>query len=116
VAANGYDVVSYFKESAAGEGSKEIHRITGGRRLAILHRREYEELQSRAENIRHSSAVIVLYGTSQGIRRLRSQAWTIVGWQAIPELQRGVKKKWTSDRKALIDQANANWPKIRDKE
>jgi len=117
VAANGYDVVSYFKESAAVKGDKKFTYHWQDADWQFSTEENMKSFKAAPEKYTPQFGGYCAYGTSQGHKASTDpQAWTIVDGKLYLNYNGDVKKKWTSDRKALIDQANANWPKIRDKE
>jgi hypothetical protein len=117
VAISGYDPVAYFNQGAAVRGDKKF----------AFHWQDADWYFSTAENQKSFSKApekyapqyggYCAYGASMGHKATTDpQVWTIVDGKLYLNYNGAVRKMWAKDEKVRIGQADANWPKIKDKE
>ncbi|MEM7410185.1 MAG: YHS domain-containing (seleno)protein [Myxococcota bacterium] len=115
VAVEGTDVVAYFADGAATAGKAEYeHRWNGATwRFASAEHRDLfvADPERYAPQYGGYCAFAVAHGSTAGID---PEAWTIVDGKLYLNLSPRIQHRWTADRARFIEQADANWPGLRD--
>lgn len=113
LAAEGFDVVAFFTEGRAVEGSKELATTWNGAvwRFATAGHRDLfvADPAKYAPQFGGYCAWAVSQGyTANGDPRF----WRIVGGKLYLNYNAEVQRKWEADIPGLIARADANWPKL----
>lgn len=114
-AINGYDAVAYFTESKAVGGDTKYSTKWKEATWYFSSKENLTAFKANPEKYAPQFGGYCAYGTSQGHKAPTDpEAWTIVDGKLYLNYNKDVKKKWSKNQKELIDQANAEWPKIKD--
>src|SRR5450631_4166840 len=117
VAISGYDAVAYFKQGAAVKGDKKFSFHWQDADWYFSTEENRKSFSTAPEKYSPQYGGYCAYGASMGHKSATDpQAWTIVDGKLYLNYSGDVKKMWVKDEKTRISQADANWPKIRDKE
>ncbi|WP_291131633.1 YHS domain-containing (seleno)protein [Flavobacterium sp. UBA7682] len=114
-AINGYDAVAYFTESKAVVGDTKYSTKWKEATWYFSSKENLTAFKANPEKYAPQFGGYCAYGTSQGHKAPTDpEAWTIVDGKLYLNYNKDVKKKWSKNQKELIEQANAEWPKIKD--
>ncbi len=114
-AVNGYDVVAYFTESKPVVGDTKYSTKWKEATWYFASKQNLEAFKANPEKYAPQYGGYCAYGTSQGHKAPTDpEAWTIVDGKLYLNYNKEVKKKWNKNQKELIEQANSEWPKIKD--
>lgn len=112
-AAEGYDVVAYFSESRAVKGLPEYETEWGG----IVWR--FSTPENRAAFLETPAKYVPQYGGhcafgAAGNYLVRGDplAWTVREDKLYLNYNYNIRTAWLADAAALIQKADANWPKL----
>lgn len=114
-AINGYDPVGYFTDSKPIEGKKEHSLEWKGETWYFTSSQHLEAFKSNPEKYAPQFGGYCAYGMSRGYKaKTDADAWTIVDGKLYLNYNVEVKKTWSEKKSELIEQANQNWPTIKD--
>ncbi|MFA6273873.1 MAG: YHS domain-containing (seleno)protein [Candidatus Paceibacterota bacterium] len=114
-AINGYDAVAYFTESKPVVGDTKFSTKWKEATWYFSSKENLAAFKANPEKYAPQFGGYCAYGTSQGHKAPTDpEAWTIVDGKLYLNYSKDVKKKWSKNQKELIEQANAEWPKIKD--
>jgi YHS domain-containing protein len=113
-ALQGYDPVAFFKESKPVMGNKEF---TCSWKEATWYFSTEENLNLfKADPARYAPQYggWCAYGTAAGHKSpTQPETWSIVNNKLYFNYNKEVQKLWNKNQKGLIDQADKNWPKVK---
>ncbi len=113
-AAEGYDVVSYFLDGKAVEGSGD-HVFTWKDVEWRFSSQEHKDLfAANPEKYAPQYGGYCAYAVSKGYTAsVDPEAWSIVDGKLYLNYSKSVQSTWEADIPGYINSANSNWPKIR---
>ena len=115
VAVEGVDVVAYFTKGEATSGRAEFSHDWRGatwRFASAEHRDLFAANPERyAPQYGGYCAFAVAHGSTAGID---PEAWSIVDDKLYLNLSPSIQRRWNAKRDRFIEQANRNWPRLRD--
>lgn len=113
LAAEGYDVVAYFTDGRAVEGSKVFETTWNGAAWRFASEAHRQLFQKEPERYAPQFGGYCAWAVSQGYTASGDpQAWTIVGGKLYLNYDADVQRKWEADRESLIPRGEANWPRL----
>jgi YHS domain-containing protein len=116
-AIRGYDPVAYFSQGKPVKGSKEHAVSWNGATWYFSSAANQAAFKSMPEKYAPQYGGYCAYGLSQGHKApIDPEAWTILDGKLYLNYSKDVKSTWDKDRPKYIQDANTNWPKIKDKE
>lgn len=116
VAIKGYDVVAYFKDSAAVAGSSEFSYSWQGTEWHFKNQSNLDAFKAEPEKYAPQFGGYCAYGVSQDHKSPTDpSAFTIVNNKLYLNYSPRVKNIWVRDTKGNIEKAEANWPGLKDK-
>jgi len=116
-AIRGYDPVAYFTQGKPVKGSKEYTVSWKGVNWYFSSAANEAAFKSTPEKYAPQYGGYCAYGLSQGHKApIDPEAWTILDGKLYLNYSKDVKSTWDKDRPKYIQDANTNWPKIKDKE
>jgi len=116
-AVHGYDVVAYFTDSKPVKGDPKFSYHWQDADWNFSSQENLKKFKAAPEKYAPQFGGYCAYGTSQGHKAPTDpEAFTIVDGKLYLNYNLKIKEGWMKDQKHLIDQADANWPKIKDKE
>jgi YHS domain-containing protein len=114
VAASGYDVVGYFKESKAVLGSAEFQYEWNGAVWQFAGEENLETFKSNPEGYAPQYGGYCAYGTADGHKAsTEPDAWKIVDNKLYLNYNKDVQSIWLKNQTNFIQKANANWPEVK---
>ncbi len=113
-AAEGYDVVAYFRDGKAVEGSGD-HVFTWKEvEWRFSSRKHKETFAANPEKYAPQYGGYCAYAVSKGYTAsVDPKAWSIVDGKLYLNYSKSVQATWTADIPGYIASADKNWPKIR---
>jgi len=115
-AVRGYDVVAYFTEGKAVKGDAKFTHNWKNADWNFASQKNLDAFKANPEKYAPQFGGYCAYGTSNGYKaKTEADAFTIVDGKLYLNYNNEVKAMWNKDQKNLIDKANTNWPKIKDK-
>jgi YHS domain-containing protein len=116
-AIRGYDPVAYFKEGKPVKGNEKLSYQWKGANWYFSSKQNLDLFAKGPEQYAPQYGGYCAYGMSEGHKAPTDpNAWTIVDGKLYLNYSLEVKEKWTKNQKERIDQANENWPQLKDKE
>ncbi|MEP7109361.1 MAG: YHS domain-containing (seleno)protein [Ferruginibacter sp.] len=116
-AIRGYDPVAYFKEGQPVKGGTGLSFEWKGSVWLFSTKENLELFKATPEKYAPQYGGYCAYGTADGHKASTDPgAWTIVDGKLYLNYNKNVQSLWNKKQKEFIEQANNNWPKIKDKE
>lgn len=113
VAASGYDVVAYFKESKPVEGSDDHEAEWNGATWRFASAENKAAFEADPEAYAPQYGGYCAWAVSQGYTASTvPEAWRIVDGKLYLNYSKGVQKRWEQDVPGNIAKANTNWPGV----
>jgi len=110
-AANGYDVVAYFKEGKPVQGKKTLVYQWHEAYWLFSTKQNLDSFSQHPEKYAPQFGGYCAYGVSEGHKATtQPDAWTIVGGKLYLNYNKDVRELWRKDMTAKIKQAEKNWP------
>jgi YHS domain-containing protein len=115
-AIGGYDPVSYFTESKPVKGNEEFSYKWKDATWLFSSKENLDLFTANPENYAPQYGGWCAYGCSNGRKAtIDPNIWTIVDGKLYLNHSAEVKEKWMKEQKQRIEQADKNWPAVRDK-
>lgn len=116
-AIHGYDPVAYFRESKPVKGNKQYTFNWNGADWYFASQQNLETFKASPEKFAPQFGGYCAYGLADGHKSPTDpEAWTIVDDKLYLNYNKNVQQLWKKKQSALIQQANRNWPGLKDKE
>ncbi len=116
-AANGYDVVAYFKEGKPVEGKKTFLYQWHDAYWLFSTKQNLDSFSHRPEKYAPQFGGYCAYGVSEGHKATTlPDAWTIVGDKLYLNYNKDVRELWRKDMTTRIKKADENWFTVKDSE
>ena len=116
-AANGYDVVAYFKEGKPVEGKKTFLYQWNNAYWLFSTKQNLDSFSHRPEKYAPQFGGYCAYGVSEGHKAsTQPDAWTIVDNKLYLNYNKDVRDLWKKDMNERIKKAEQNWTGIKDSE
>ena len=117
-AIKGFDAVAYFTEGKAVKGLKDYQLAWNGATWYFSSQKNKTEFQSHPEKYAPQYGGYCAYGTAKGHKAPTdpAEAWTILDGKLYLNYNKDVMATWRKDTKGYIDEANKNWPKLKNEE
>jgi len=116
-AIKGYDAVAYFTDGKPLKGSKKFSVNWQGSDWFFSTQENQKTFAANPEKYAPQYGGYCAFGVSEGHKAaIDPEAWTIVEGKLYLNYSKQVKTEWMKNEKERIDQANMNWPKIKDKD
>ncbi|HWY36102.1 MAG TPA: YHS domain-containing (seleno)protein [Nitrosopumilaceae archaeon] len=113
-AINGYDAVSYFKESKPVKGNSKFILKWKEATWYFSSKENLATFKANPEMYAPQYGGFCAYGTSEGHKAPTDpSAWTVADGKLYLNYNSDVKTMWRKNQKALIEKADMNWPKIK---
>jgi YHS domain-containing protein len=115
-AINGYDPVAYFTEGKPVKGSDEFTYKWKDATWYFSSKQNLDSFENDPEKFAPQYGGYCAYGCSNG-RKVPTDpnAWTIVDGKLYLNKSLEIKEKWMKEQEERINQANKNWPAVKDK-
>lgn len=116
-AIKGYDAVAFFKQAKPVKGFDSLSYTYKGVQWIFSSRENMEAFTKNPEHYAPQYGGYCAYGASQGHKApTETDTWTIVNDMLYFNYNAKVKDMWVKDQPAFIEEANKQWPMIKDKE
>lgn len=116
VAIKGYDVVAYFKDSAAVAGNKQFSYTWQNTEWYFKNQANLDAFKAAPEKYAPQFGGYCAYGVSQDHKSPTDPvAFTILNNKLYLNYNPKVKTLWMKDTNGNIEKAEANWPALKDK-
>ncbi|HEY6975788.1 MAG TPA: YHS domain-containing (seleno)protein [Chitinophagaceae bacterium] len=116
-AINGYDPVAYFKEGKPVKGNEKLSYDWNNAKWYFVSSENLNVFSKSPEKYAPQYGGYCAYGMSEGHKAPTDpNAWTIVNGKLYLNYSLDVKQKWNKNQMERIDQADKNWPQLKDKE
>jgi hypothetical protein len=116
-AANGYDVVAYFKEGKPLEGKKTFSYQWNNASWLFSTKQTLDSFSNNPERYAPQFGGYCAYGVSEGHKATTEpDAWTIVNNKLYLNYNKDVRELWRKDTEARIKKAEHNWTSVKDSE
>lgn len=113
VAIGGYDVVAYFEDSKAVEGSKEHAHTWNGATWHFVSDEHRAAFAKAPETYAPQYGGYCAFGVSRGYAvKVDPTAWKVVDGRLYLNYNHDVQKEWAKDPAGYITKADANWPAV----
>lgn len=113
VAIKGTDPVAYFTQGRPMEGSKAHQFIWKGAKWRFANAKHREMFAANPERYAPQYGGYCAWAVSQGYTAgIDPDAWKIVESKLYLNNSKSVQAQWLADMKALIQQADVNWPRL----
>ena len=115
LAIDGYDVVAYFNQGEARRGSPEFEHKWQGAKWFFSSRENKTAFVANPEQFVPQYGGYCAYAVARGnTARVDPQAWRVVDGKLYLNFNADIKKRWEKKMKQYIEQADKNWPDLRD--
>ncbi|MDP4264935.1 MAG: YHS domain-containing (seleno)protein [Bacteroidota bacterium] len=115
-AIGGYDPVAYFTEAKPVKGSEEFSYQWKDANWIFSSKQNLDSFTANPEKFAPQYGGWCAYGCSKGHKATTDpNAWTIVDGKLYLNHSLQVKEGWMKDQKQSIEEADKNWPGIKDK-
>jgi YHS domain-containing protein len=115
-AIRGYDPVAYFTEEKPVKGNDQFSFKWKDATWYFASQQNLDSFTKDPEKYAPQYGGYCAYGCSRGKKApVDPYAWTIVDGKLYLNNSLQVKEKWMQDEKGNIEQADINWPAIKDK-
>lgn len=118
VALKGYDVVAFYKDSAAVKGYDSLRYSWKDAVWLFSSVQNLEAFKSAPEKYEPQYGGYCAYGVSDGEGHktpVEIDTWTLLNGRLYFNYNSKVKEYWKKSQKERIEKADANWPKIKEK-
>ncbi len=116
-ALHGYDVVAFFTDSTAVAGKTEHHYEWQGVTWLFASKAHRDAFAADPVHYAPQYGGFCAYGTAGGYKApTQIETWTIVDGKLYFNYNAKVKALWSKDIPGLVNKADLNWQKIKDKE
>lgn len=116
-AIKGYDVVAFFKDSAAVQGSEIFSYQWKGTTWLFSTKTNRDAFVDNPEKYEPQYGGYCAYGTADGHKApTETNTWTVVNGKLYFNYNNKVKEYWNKNQPALIQKADTLWPTIKDNE
>jgi YHS domain-containing protein len=115
-AIGGYDPVAYFTESKPVKGSQEFSYQWKNVNWLFSSQQNLDSFTNNPEKFAPQYGGWCAFACSKGRKATTDpNAWSIVDGKLYLNNSLKVQEKWLANQKESIEQANKNWPAIKDK-
>ena len=115
-AIKGYDPVAYFTENKPVKGSKEISLEYKGAKWLFSSEENRNLFVANPEKYEPQFGGYCAYAVSQNTTAsIKPNYFTIHEGKLYLNFSKSVNKRWLKDRDGYIEEAEKNWPVLRDK-
>lgn len=112
LAIDGYDTVSYFKESKAVIGKKEFEYSWSGAKWRFSSKENLELFQKDPQKYAPQYGGYCAYAMSYNEKyKISPESWSIENGKLYLNYDKETKTDWENDKKNLIEKADENWKK-----
>lgn len=116
-AIRGYDPVAYFKEGKPVKGDSSFSYNWSGANWLFANRQNLDSFKLDPAKYAPQFGGYCAYGVSEDHKSATDpEAWTIVDGKLYLNYNSKVKEYWNKNRDKRIEDANRNWPALKDKE
>lgn len=116
-AIKGYDPVAYFTEGKAVKGNDQFVFEWNDAKWYFASKQNVDLFRNNPAKYAPQYGGYCAYGLSKGYKAPTTEdAWTIDNGKLYLNYNLDVREEWNKDRKARIEQANKNWPTVKNKE
>jgi YHS domain-containing protein len=116
-AIKGYDAVAFFKDGKPVKGVDSLSVQWKNATWYFANRSNLNSFQANPQGFAPQYGGYCAYGVSQGhTAPIDPEAWTIIEGKLYLNYSKGVKKTWSDAIPKHIEEANKNWPMIKDKD
>jgi len=116
-AIRGYDPVAYFKEGKPVKGNEQFNFNWNDANWVFSSKQNLDSFKLAPGKYAPQYGGYCAYGVSEDHKAPTDpEAWTIVDGKLYLNYNPKVKEYWGKDRAKRIDDANRNWPLLKDKE
>jgi len=113
-AISGYDTVAYHTQRQAVEGSDSFTHDWNGATWKFASAENRALFVAEPEKYAPAYGGYCAFAVAQGATASTDpEAWDVVDGRLYLNYNKGIQKRWQSDRPGFIKKAEANWPKIR---
>ncbi len=113
-AIQGYDPVAFFKESKPVLGLKEFSYSWNAATWYFSSKEDMDAFIADPVRYAPQFGGWCAYGTASGHKSpTQPETWTIVNDKLYFNYNPSVQKLWNKNQKGLIEQANKNWPAVK---
>jgi hypothetical protein len=113
-AIQGYDAVAFFKESRAVKGFDSLSYRYKDVQWLFSSRANLEAFKTNPGHYMPQYGGYCAYGTAEGHKApTQTDTWTIVNDKLYFNYNMKVKQTWLKDQPALIEQADRQWPVVK---
>lgn len=113
-AIQGYDAVAFFKESRAVKGFDSLSYRYKDVQWLFSSRANLEAFKKDPGHYEPQYGGYCAYGTAEGHKApTQTDTWTIVNDKLYFNYNMKVKQTWLKDQPALIEQADRQWPVVK---
>lgn len=119
IAIRGYDPVAFFEESRPVEGETDYSYEWKGATWLFSSAENLEAFKADPEKYAPQFGGYCAYGASDGEGHkapTETDTWSIIDDKLYFNYNLKVKERWEENREERIQDANENWPKIKDDE
>lgn len=115
LAIHGYDPVAYFDQGRPVEGSDAYEYEWKGATWRFASQAHLERFRAEPARYAPQYGGYCAYAVSQGgTADIDPEAWKIVEGKLYLNVNKNVQKTWEQDLERYIEQADRNWPGLRD--
>lgn len=115
-AINGYDPVAFFKEGKPVKGNESFTYKWNDAEWHFSSKENLDSFSKNPEKYAPQYGGYCAYGCSEGHKAPTTpDTWTIIDGKLYFNYNLKVKELWSKNREERIEQANKNWPEIKDK-
>jgi hypothetical protein len=116
-AIKGYDAVAFFKESRPVKGVDSLSYMYKDVQWLFSSRANLEAFRANPNHYAPQYGGYCAYGTAEGHKApTQTDTWTIVNDKLYFNYNAKVKQSWLKDQPALIQQADRQWPTVKEQE
>ena len=116
-AIQGYDPVAYFKESKPVKGNEQFNFKWNDANWIFSSQQNLDSFKLNPEKFAPQYGGYCAYGMSDGHKApTNPEAWTIVDGKLYLNYNSKVKVYWNKELAKRIEDADKNWPEIKNKE
>lgn len=116
-AIKGYDAVAFFKDSAAVKGAEQFSYQWKGATWLFSSKENKDAFIADPSKYEPQYGGYCAYGTADGHKApTETNTWTLFNGKLYFNYNSKVKDLWLKNQPVFIQQADINWPLIKDKE
>lgn len=117
IAIQGYDPVAYFKEAKPVKGNENFSFKWNDANWLFSNQQNLDSFKLNPLKFAPQYGGYCAYGMSEGHKApTEPDAWTIVNGKLYLNYNTKVKGYWNKDQSKRIEDADKNWPGLKDKE